>query len=1616
MIRTFCFSIALFLFIMAEGQPFANDWINYSQHYFKLYHTQKGICRLTSSDLTAAGIPVGAFNPQNLQIFYRGKEIPVYIKGEEQGLLEYLEFFVQPNDSWLDTTMFDSPGSVLNPYYSLINDTSAYFLTWNNAFSNKRYQPENDINFTGYTPISYVNATTVSQYPAKFLEKGDDCEYTFGEGWFDDPYLSLGGSVTKTVQTPKPYTAGGNAQVRVALAGVSKYSHHLSIMLNSTLLADTTYYGLIGFRGDYTVPSAQLNEQNVVVFSSINDQNNATDLSAVAYIQVSYRMQPNAGGGNLMMFELPSGNQKTLVEISQYGSSAIPSVYDLTRNKVIKCVLNSQTLKFLVPASTTPVKIIISAPEATLKPNRIKACQFINPLSVQSEYIIVSHQRIWESATVYKNYRNAVLADIDQLYDQFAYGIDKHPVAIRNYISFALSQWTRKPEYLLIAGKGVGAAVTRKSASAWDQCLVPPMGYPASDNLLSSRIREPMLSPALATGRIAAQTNSELMIYLDKVIAMQANTPDAWMKHIIHFSGGIDAIEQGNFARYLKAYETIIEDTLFGGYVSTFRKNSSSPIQITQTDSVKSLINGGVTFMTFFGHAAATVGFDQNIDEPSSYTNVGRYPFIMANSCYAGNIHLTTNSTISEKWILIANKGAIGFLASVNEGQPALLNTFSTNFYQQLAYESYGLGIGMVFRNTALKIFQQYPYSQGLKSTIQEFTLHGDPAVILNQFQQPDLALTNRSVWFEPREVTTLSDSFDVKIVVENYGKSVTQPFQVDVIRTYSDGTFQTYTRTIPKALFRDTLTVRFPVDHIKGTGLNQISVIADVNGLVNEFSETNNMIQVSLYIRSSDINPVYPPDQALVSSSEVILKASTGDVLAPAMQSRFEIDTSMLFTSPVTSVINHRGGVVTWQPPFNLVENRTYYWRVSRNVVPYNWKTSSLVYSPGESGWAQMHFYQFATNPLTFINLNPHSRQYDFIITPKELSCHNIGSPTIYDLYSVGFLINGSGDYGVCGYNHSVLVTVIDSATLQPWESNRGNYGHYNYPKCNRPVPDKYYMFLTGNPDALQAMANFINDTVPDGFYILTWSIINANITSWPENVLQTFENLGAAGIRSVPDNHPFIFYTRKGYPSNSSMVIGQSPTDVIDLSVTLRTRFTYGSVGTIPIGPSLGWKYLKWSAATQEENTAETILLSVAGISKNGTSQTLADSIRVDEDSVSLGFIPHTDYPYITLSVFSRDDEFQTPANLNYWKVMYDDAPEFAFNPRRGYRFDFDTVNEGEQVRCLIATENISGALADSLRMTYWLTDYTNNITVLKIHKIKAPLPGSWIIDSVSFSTLGKKGDQIFRAEVNAPDPATGRYDQPELNHFNNFLSKPFYVIPDKTNPLLDVTFDGLHITNGEIVSARPEIVVQLTDENKYLPLNDTSVFAIYLTYPGQPERRIAIEQAEWIPATLPKNSCKIIYRPVFDADGSYQLRIQARDISNNESGKKDYRVSFNIVTKATISEVLNYPNPFSTSTRFVFTLTGSEIPDDLKIQIMTISGKLVKTITREELGTIRIGRNIATAPWNGTDDFGDKLANGVYFYRVICTINGKEPEKNLHKLDKYFKEGFGKLYIMR
>jgi flagellar hook assembly protein FlgD len=85
-------------------------------------------------------------------------------------------------------------------------------------------------------------------------------------------------------------------------------------------------------------------------------------------------------------------------------------------------------------------------------------------------------------------------------------------------------------------------------------------------------------------------------------------------------------------------------------------------------------------------------------------------------------------------------------------------------------------------------------------------------------------------------------------------------------------------------------------------------------------------------------------------------------------------------------------------------------------------------------------------------------------------------------------------------------------------------------------------------------------------------------------------------------------------------------------------------------------------------------------------------------------------------------------------------------------------------------------------------------------------------------------------------------------------------------------------------------------------------------------------------------------------------------------------------------------------------------------MKVTVYTISGKVVREIFLSELGNIHVGNNMTDFAYDGTDQFGDKLANGLYFYKVEAVLNGKSMDHYDNNTDTYFKKGIGKMYLMR
>jgi len=1673
--------------LIVASQPFGNEWIDYGQRYYKIPIAEDGVYRITFNDLANAGIPVSGIEPANFQIFAANEEIPIYIEGGEDGVFnseDFIEFIGLKNDGRLEASLYESAEDQPNPYYSLFNDTLNHFLSWNQTGGNARYDNSDLSAIDEYEPVDFIWSRDRVVYANGYYQGQLDAIgisvpfYTKGEGWMSPRFGFPGGSISLTTElnTSGVYQSDDAppAEVFSVSTGVSNAAsgsgnnHHLQIRYGSAnnLAINHQFQGYEVNRFSFEIPNDEIGTSSTIVIHEVsNSLGVASDYQALATLEITFPKTANLGGANELEFIYRLNAQQSLTRFDfENLSGSNPRIYGLAseaQRAPLEQVSDAHRTLLANSFGDDEYRCFLVTDES------VKAISGISPVAnngfftdfglaqVDSAFIIVSHPSLAEAALSYTQYRqerfNTVYADVEELYDQFGGGVEKSGLAIRNYCDFLLANWPTAPQYLLLLGKSIrtvpegGSAGSRKNPALFEANLVPTLGYPSSDNLITAGLGSTILEPAVRTGRVSAKNQEEVLWYLNKLQVFEAQPQSAWMKNVLHFGGGRDSQEQNRFASYLFNYEETVEDSAFGGFVTTFLKTSSEPIQINLSEEVETLLNGGCSIMTFFGHASSD-GFDQTIDDPNNYEWNGKFPFLLGNGCYTGDFHGPGSQSTSEVYTLLPEKGVIGFLSTTELGFEASLNDYSRRFYRQLSIDNYGNSVGDHMRKTVREIqLENDPDNLFVINTTLGMALQGDPAVVVNSWPKPDLSISAEDVFFTPAEITAETDSFTVNMVVTNIGRGTYRPFSVVLEHQTPEGDGDSvYVRTLEGLLFRDTLRVNLPVNVQSGLGLHRFNVLVDLpEDNVDEldgFETVNNQVfDRQLLIAAGGIVPVYPPWFAVVDEFPVVLKASTGDPIAESATYRIELDTTDTFDSPEFQFIEttQLGGVVEWEPGISYSDSLVIYWRTAKTGEDeLNWRESSFQYIPDRIGWGQSHIFQFENNPLSQKEFNREERRIDYFMGSVRLVNNVLGNSVSF---SNEILLNTNVvEYGLCTGTPSIHLAVFDPVTFEAWGTNYNNqnpqnaFGNANETSCRQRV-EYFFIFRQTIPEQVQALADLLlSDIIPDGHYVVLYSARFVSYDDWDDtpDIYTAFQSLGAGQIGSpmAQDSVPYSLITRKGDPDFVFELYGESISDTLNNIVDVPASGSSGLMRSPQIGPAAAWHSISWQTKSLEDAPGDTSQIRIYGIRSDGTEEELLGSPYF-EGSEELNdleeVIPASEFPFLRLSIFSEDEENVTPKQVSRWHVLHDEVTELAVNPYAHFVFSDEEIMQGEEGFVSVAIDNISKVDADSLLVDYWIEDADRNRIDLAYDRQDSLKVGESLRDTVYFDTRFLEGENKLWVEVNPIDPVEGIPDQPEQVRFNNFLQIPFEVSVDEENPILDVTFDGIHIINGEIVSPNPEILIALKDENPFLIMDepaDTALFKVFLSEPGGSLDRIYFtyptgeEVMQFIPAENEQNRAKIFFRPELTQNGEYTLLVQASDKSGNSSGNTDYRIDFEVVRESTITEVLNYPNPFTTSTQFIFTLTGDKIPDEFKIQIMTISGRVVREITQAEFGPIRIGRNRSLYRWDGRDEYGDRLANGVYLYRVIARSGGEDIELRDGGASQYFERGFGKMVLFR
>ncbi len=1696
-----------------------------------------GFWRIDSATLANAGFPVASTDAQTIQVWGREHQVPICFPGDSDHVFngtDFIEFYVPKNDAWLDTALWDDPAHINNPYYSAIGDSIQYFLTIGTAAESERVLYEGPGDWASLPVIEdwyWAESTLVPTWPFTYKRGKRDylgtttsymCE---GEGFSFNDYGTNGADLTvvEDLQLPWPWinTAAPPLKLSAVILGANSASqlqhpdHHLRFSAGTgsfNQVIDTIWTAEKTIKLQVSIPAGgYANPWVPTTFKLVHDLDDIyqdlppdyPDLQSLSYLRAEY---PHAIGDGTFptqshRMKFPNDGQDIRMQfytnwdpvIYVFGDTVRRITTELANGGWKNCRLPydpSSDTTFAYMSSTGTIRLV----DTIFQVNGDGFFNDYGALNTDSALIIVTHPKLMNGALQYAQYRessqhnhyNTVVANVMELYQQFGGGILRHPVAIRRFAKNLLDRFDTKPQGLFIIGKGTQAprygfndlsgyrSMWPGDSTARKLCLVPSFGYPPSDALLTMGISGNDWDQSIPVGRLAAQTEQQVIDYKDKVqeLEQQQSVPAAWMKNILHFRGGFNDNEVLLFQGALTNFQLIAEDTCFAGHVTQFVKNPDELISQASADSVYDLVEQGVTLMTFFAHASGG-GFDISIDQPGNYQWNGRYPFMIGNSCYTGNIHLPSSSSGSEQFVLPAGAGAIAFLASNDLGVSTPLWGMTSNFYTSFSRKHYGSSIGRHIQYMdSVALFTDWS-DITTDATVHQFTLHGDPTLKMNSPLQPDMEITPADVRLSPDPVTADVDSFQVRARVRNLGNACQCPeFPVTATRLVpgNNDPLTEATEHMDLNTFEDTVRFTLPVlADSGGAGINTLNVSVDLVqspfGIVDEYEDlSNNEVSKAFLVTSGDLIPVDPFNFAITLDPAPVLQASTGDPFAPMRGYVFQIDTIDTYDSPMMEEghVNAPGGVVNWQPPSiyslnTLQDSLVYFWRCSVDSTGndgFDWKEFSFQYIPGRKGWGQAHHMQFkdtsANNSFENLLHRRPERDFEFYTGARNVGAVVQGNSAAIVKWTKD-LVTQEGSPGCLGASPSFMVAVIDPFDFTPWTTRWNGTGHHlgaindhidgsepsqhlNY--CWTPTrPYKAFQFPIFDPLSpwRDSLRYALEDSIPDGHYLLMYTVgflLKDSLES--DGIDDLLIEMGATQYPSLPDSVPYIFFCRKGFPGTAQEVAGTTSSSLIDFATFVDIVGNSGSMRAPRSAEMLLWNSLHWEIDPTLPTDSAWIQLRTVNQEENAEALTYevdpgatTDSLWLDTIGVNSVLHPRIRLSGSYKSVLS-DDPY--PAQTKRWQIVGTPAPECAIDPPLGYFMNVDSLFEGQTARVMVAVHNISDVPMDSLLMAAWVTD-EDNVRHTVHWERKAPLPVDGVVlDTISITLAdGYAGMNALVIEANPVDTTTGIYDQREQYHFNNIATLRFETLKDRENPVLDVTFDGVHILDGDIVSAKPEIKMTLDDENTTLlfdDLSDTAQIKVFLLRPDTTaEVRIPFHDnatgediMQFIPTTGSENVCKVMWHPGQLADGVHRLRVQASDISRNESGSHDYTVKFEVINKPTITEVLNYPNPFTTSTRFVFTLTGSEVPTGMRIRIMTISGRVVREIMQNELGPLHIGRNITEYAWDGHDQFGDKLARGVYLYQVVAQLNGQDIEYRETSAGGYFTKGFGKMYLLR
>ncbi|MGQ9492029.1 MAG: C25 family cysteine peptidase [Anaerolineae bacterium] len=471
-----------------------------------------------------------------------------------------------------------------------------------------------------------------------------------------------------TVNLDVPHATGDEARLRLGLYGVSSSpainpDHHLTLWFNGVWAADIHWDGQGPHVTETTLaPGTVRPGKNQLKFSASGDTGVAVDSIQLDWIELTYRRELETNGDALRFTGAAPG--------FMVRATAEPiAAWDITDPLAPVALAGHKWQQSLLHFASDgmPRQFIVASKTGLRRPATITAATGpdLRDWPGGADIIVVMVPAFREALQPLVTARQAqglrvAVVDVEQVYDTFNFG-RAGPEAIRALVQYALAHWTPPaPRFLLLAGDA--SYDPRGYLGGTERDLVPTQtvfttfsGWTSSDVWHALSDEGPGARPALAVGRLPAQTAEQLANMVAKILAYERQeAPVAWRKTALLIADNDEpgfAEETREFIDRLAGYTA--DEVLIAGDGSA------------ACNTLLQAFAAGRGLIGYFGHGSMTSWAKEKIlgvDDAEKLNNRDRLPIVFTVTCLSGLFEHPTTPSLGEALLRAKNGGAVAAL------------------------------------------------------------------------------------------------------------------------------------------------------------------------------------------------------------------------------------------------------------------------------------------------------------------------------------------------------------------------------------------------------------------------------------------------------------------------------------------------------------------------------------------------------------------------------------------------------------------------------------------------------------------------------------------------------------------------------------------------------------------------------------------------------------------------------------------------------------------------------------------------------------------------------------------------------------------------------------------